>query len=116
MRMMLRAVIDTPSGNAVIRDGSIAGVIERMVQQLHPEATYFAEDDGQRSCFVVFDMTDAAQLPAISEPLFQIGNARVTVTPCMDLADLQRGLAQVEGATGAPAGNGAPGGDSAFVG
>jgi hypothetical protein len=109
MRMMLRAVMDTPSGNAVIQDGSIAGVIERLVEQLHPEATYFAEDDGKRACFVVFDMTDSAQLPVISEPMFQVGNARVTITPCMDLADLRRGLGQLAGSAKAP-------GDGAFVG
>ena len=113
MRMMLKAVVDTPSGNASIRDGSIGPVIDRLVEQLHPEATYFAGEDGQRACFIVFDMTDAAQLPAVCEPLFQSANARVTVSPCMDLADMRRGLAQVMGTT---AGNGARGGDEAFVG
>jgi hypothetical protein len=116
MRMMLRAVIDTPSGNAAIRDGSIAQVIGRMVEQLRPEATYFAPEDGRRACFMVFDMTDPAQLPVISEPLFQAMGARVTISPCMDLADLQRGLSQLDGTAAAPAGDRAPGGDSAFVG
>ncbi|WP_369134681.1 DUF3303 family protein [Modestobacter sp. I12A-02662] len=116
MRMMLKAVVDTPSGNAAIRDGSIAQVIGQMVEQLRPEAAYFAGEDGQRACFIVFDMTDAAQLPAVCEPLFQGANARVTVSPCMDLADMRKGLAQVTGTAAAPAGDGAPGGDSAFVG
>jgi hypothetical protein len=116
MRMMLKAVMDTASGNAVIQDGSVGQVIGQLVEQLHPEATYFAGEDGQRACFMVFDMTDAARLPAICEPLFQATNARVTVTPCMNLEDLQRGLSQLDGTAGAPAGDGAPGGDSAFVG
>jgi hypothetical protein len=81
MRMMLKAVVDTAAGNAVIADGSISQVIGRLVEELHPEATYFAAEDGQRACFMVFDMTDAATLPSISEPLFQATNARVTVTP-----------------------------------
>jgi len=109
MRMMLRAVMDTPSGNAVIQDGSIAGVIERLVEQLHPEATYFASEDGRRACFMVFDMTDSAQLPVISEPMFQAANAQVTVTPCMDLEDLRRGLGQLAGSAKAA-------GDGSFVG
>jgi len=116
MRMMLRAVMDTRSGNAVIRDGSISQVIGRLIEQLHPEAAYFASEDGQRACFMVFDMTDPAQLPVISEPLFQAAGARVTISPCMDLEDLKRGLAQLEGTTGAPAGARAPDGDTAFVG
>jgi hypothetical protein len=103
MRMMLKAVVDTAAGNAVIADGSISQVIGRLVEELHPEATYFAAEDGQRACFMVFDMTDAAMLPSISEPLFQATNARVTVTPCMNLEDLQKGLASLQGTAGAPA-------------
>ena len=44
--MMLKAVVDTAAGNAVIADGSISQVIGRLVDQLHPEATYFAGEDG----------------------------------------------------------------------
>jgi hypothetical protein len=108
MRMMLKAVIDTPAGNAVVADGSIGQVVGRMVDQLHPEAAYFAGEDGQRACYMVFDMQDAADLPAICEPLFQTANARVTVTPCMDLEDMQGGLARLTGAAGAPADDTSP--------
>jgi hypothetical protein len=114
MRMMLKAVVDTAAGNSVIADGSIGPVIGRLVEQLKPEAAYFAGEDGQRACFMVFDMQDAADLPAISEPLFQGMNARVTVTPCMDLEDLQKGLARLQGAAGAPAPDAAR--TAAFVG
>jgi hypothetical protein len=63
--MMLKAVVDTAAGNTIIADGSIGKVIGGLVDQLHPEATYFAGEDGQRACFMVFDMTDAATLPSI---------------------------------------------------
>ena len=108
MRMMLKAVIDTAAGNSMITDGSIGQVVGEMVDRLHPEAAYFAGEDGQRACFMVFDMTDAADLPAIAEPLFQGGNARVTITPCMNLEDMQKGLARLQGAAGAPAGQDDP--------
>ena len=107
MRMMLKAVVDTPAGNAVIADGSISQVIGGLVERLHPEATYFAGEDGQRACFMVFDMQDAADLPSVSEPLFMAANARVTVTPCMNLEDLQKGLAKLDVAARTPAGDGA---------
>lgn len=103
MRMMLKAVVDTAAGNTIIADGSIGQVIGGLVDRLHPEATYFAGEDGQRACFLVFDMNDAADLPAICEPLFMKGNARITVTPCMNLEDLQKGLSQLNGAARAPA-------------
>ena len=103
MRMMLKAVVDTAAGNAMIADGSIGKMIGGLIDKLHPEAAYFAGEDGQRACFLVFDMTDAADLPSICEPLFMGGNARVTVTPCMDLEDMQKGVAAVQGTVGAPA-------------
>ena len=116
MRMMLKAVVDTAAGNAIVADGSIGQVIGGLVDRLKPEATYFAGEDGQRACFMVFDMTDAADLPSISEPLFRAANARVTVTPCMNLDDLQQGLARLQEAAGAPAGDGAASPTSAGIG
>ena len=116
MRMMLKAVMDTAAGNTVIADGSIGQVIGRLVDQLHPEAAYFAPEDGQRCCFMVFDMADAADLPSISEPLFQAANARVTISPCMDLEDLQKGLARLQEAAGAAVGDGAASRTSAGIG
>jgi hypothetical protein len=96
MRMMLKAVVDTEAGNEALRNGSMVKAIEQMVQELHPEAAYFtASDDGQRSCLLVFDMADSSQIPVISEPLFHGARARVTLTPCMDLDDLQAGLSRV---------------------
>jgi hypothetical protein len=94
--MMLKAVMDTEMGNEAIQNGSLGKIIEQVVQQIKPEAAYFAAEDGQRACFMVFDMTDSSQLPVISEPLFQSGKARITISPCMNLDDLQRGLTQVQ--------------------
>ena len=98
MRMMLKAVVGTEAGNETIRNGTMAKLIEQTMQELHPEAAYFlASEDGHRSCVVVFDLDDPARIPAISEPFFQGGADRVTLHPCMDLADLQRGLGQLRG-------------------
>jgi hypothetical protein len=97
MRMMLRAVMDTPTGNAAIRDGSMGEAMGRVVEMLHPEATYFAPQDGKRACFMVFDMTDPADLVRISEPFFMDMQATVTIVPCMNLEDMQKGLARMSG-------------------
>ena len=98
MRMMLNAVMDNAAGNEAIRSGTMAKLIEQSIQELHPEATYFlSSNDGRRSCVMVFDLDDASRIPAVSEPFFQGGAERVTLVPCMDLADLQRGLGQLQG-------------------
>jgi hypothetical protein len=94
MRMMLKAVIDTEAGNEAARTGELPKITRGLVEQLHAEAAYFVPEDGQRSCLVVFDMTDSAQIPVIVEPLFLGAKARVTLSPCMNLEDVERGLAQ----------------------
>jgi DUF917 family protein len=96
MRMMLKAVVDTEAGNEALRNGEMVKAIEQMMQRLNPEAAYFVgSEDGQRSCLLVFDMADSSQIPVISEPLFRMGRARVTLMPCMNLEDLQAGLSQI---------------------
>ncbi|WP_409330566.1 DUF3303 family protein [Trujillonella humicola] len=91
MRMMLKAVVDTESGNRAMADGTVEKTIQETVERLRPEAIYFVGDEGRRSLWAVIDLDDSARLPEISEPLFQLG-ARVTVTPCMNLEDLQRAM------------------------
>jgi hypothetical protein len=98
MRMMLRAVVDTEAGTEALRNGTMAKLIEQTVQQLHPEAAYFlTSDDGHRSCVMVFDLDDPSRIPAVSEPFYQGGAEKVTLQPCMNLDDLQRGLGQLQG-------------------
>ncbi|WP_149184703.1 DUF3303 family protein [Streptomyces sp. TRM49041] len=92
MRMMLRATMETEKSSQLIKSGRMPEVLKAMLDQLKPEAAYFTPDKGRRSCVIVFDMDDPAQLPVITEPLFDQAGAEVTVQPCMNLEDLQRGL------------------------
>jgi hypothetical protein len=94
MRMMLKAVIDTEAGNEAARKGELQSITRQLVDQLKAEAAYFLPEDGQRCCLIVFDMTDSSQLPIIAEPLFLGGKARITLTPCMNAQDLEKGLSQ----------------------
>jgi hypothetical protein len=95
MRMLLKAVMDTDAANEVALKGQLKDITHQLVDQLHAEAAYFVSENGQRSCLVVFDMTDSAQIPAIAEPLFLGAKAQVTFSPCMNLEDLDRGLSQL---------------------
>jgi hypothetical protein len=94
MRMMLKAVMDTEAANEAARKGELQDITKQLVARLNAEAAYFVSDGGQRSCLIVFDMTDSAQIPVIAEPLFQGAKAQVTLAPCMNLDDLDRGLSE----------------------
>lgn len=92
MRTLLKIHIDAPPGNEAIRDGSLQKTIETLVDQLHPEATYFFPEHGKRCAYFFFDLADPSRIPVVCEPLFARLGAEVDLTPVMSLDDLRSGL------------------------
>ena len=89
MRMLLRVSIPVEAGNAAAKAGTLGSTIERILADLKPEAVYFlADDDGNRSGSIVFDMKDASQIPAVAEPWFLAFDAKVSIRPVMTPQDL----------------------------
>src|SRR5215471_14198655 len=100
MRMMLQASIPVESGNAAFKDGSLKQTIQKTMGDLKPEAAYFFTQDGQRGCFMVFDLKDTSEIPSIAEPFFQTLNAKVTFMPVMNAQDLAAGIEKAVAAVG----------------
>ena len=95
MRMMLRWTAPVQRGNQAIKDGSLSQTIEKLIEELEPEAAYFFPEDGKRSGLMVFDMTDSSQIPQIAEPLFFALDAAVEFLPVMNPDDLRKALEKV---------------------
>jgi Protein of unknown function (DUF3303) len=89
MRMSMTVSIPVAAGNTAVRNGSLGTTIQHILADLKPEAAYFYEDHGERTGFIVFEMNDSAQLPAIAEPWFLAFNARLSVRPAMNSQDLE---------------------------
>ncbi len=96
MRMMMKAKLDTATATQRIQDGTMPQAMQQTLEMLKPEAAYFGPEDGVRTAFIIFDMEDPSQLPAISEPLFSHFNARIEIFPVMNQDDLRRGLSQLQ--------------------
>jgi hypothetical protein len=91
MRMLLRVSIPVEAGNAAAKNGTLGSTVERILADLKPEAAYFyADDEGQRSGSIVFDMKDASQIPAVAEPWFLAFSAKVSLRPIMNPQDLAK--------------------------
>jgi hypothetical protein len=90
MRCLLKVSIPTEVGNDRIVDGSLARTIESILDDLRPEAAYFAEADGARTGFIVCNVKEESEIPAIAEPWFLAFNARVEFHPAMTVADLKK--------------------------
>lgn len=96
MRCMLKVSMPVNTGNAAIADGSLPKTIESILKDLKPEAAYFAEDHGQRTAFIFFDLKESSQIPAVAEPWFLAFNANVEFHPAMNLDDLKKAAPGIE--------------------
>lgn len=90
MRCLLKVSIPVEAGNTAISDGSLPKTIDSILADLKPEAAYFAEDHGERTGFIFFDLKDTAQIPAVAEPWFLAFDAHIEFHPAMNLDDLKK--------------------------
>jgi hypothetical protein len=90
MRVLLKVSIPTQVGNERVIDGSLGRTIESILNDIHPEAAYFAEEQGNRTGFIFCNIKDESEIPAISEPWFLALHARVELRPAMNLEDLKK--------------------------
>jgi len=89
MRMMMQIAIPVEAGNDAARTGAFGPPFQKILESLKPEAAYFTTGtSGERGGFIVFDLKDTSQIPAIAEPFFLAYNARVTFSPVMNVQDL----------------------------
>ena len=97
MRMMMQFWIPVEAGNNAARTGAFGPSFEKILDALKPEAAYFtAGASGERGGFIVFDMKDTSQIPAVAEPFFLAFNARVTFSPVMNAQDLAKAQPGIE--------------------
>ena len=92
MRMMLKFSLPVEAANRAIKDGILPKILQGLMADLKPEATYFAAQNGLRTGFFFFDMKDPSQIPSIAEPLFMGLDAAVEFAPVMNADDLKAGL------------------------
>ena len=90
MRCMLKVSIPTEIGNERVIDGSFGRTIESILNDIKPEAAYFAEEQGARTGFIFCNVKDESEIPAIAEPWFLAFGARVEFHPAMTLVDLKK--------------------------
>jgi hypothetical protein len=95
MRMMMRLSMPVDTGNRGVKDGSLERTIGGLLERLRPEASYFFPENGRRTCLVVFDLKNPADIPSVVEPLFVELNAAVDLIPVMNADDLKKGLSSL---------------------
>ena len=90
MRFLIKATIPVERGNEVLRDPEFGTKMSQLLADMKAEASYFALNNGQRTCYLVVNANDASQLPSLGEPLWYWLKADVEITPVMVPQDLQK--------------------------
>ena len=85
MKMLMNIDFPHEPFNTLVKEGKAGEIINRILNEIKPENTYFTEQDGARSALLVFNVTDPSQIPSYAEPFFLVFNAdcrfRIAMTP-----------------------------------
>jgi hypothetical protein len=99
MRMLMKVQMPTAAGNRAIEDGTLPQVMAASLEALKAEAAYFTADDGMRTALIIFDMNDPSEIPPAAEPFFMGLDAKITLSPVMNVEEMQAGVGRVMRAT-----------------
>lgn len=98
MRFLVKVNIPVEAGNEAAKAGKLGSTIQAILADMKPEAVYFTDENGQRTGFLILDMQDASQIPAIAEPWFLAFHASIEIHPVMVPEDLIRAGSAIEAA------------------
>jgi hypothetical protein len=88
MRFVVKFSLPVEKFNAAVRDGSAGKRLQKILDDVKPEATYFWEEEGRRGGVMVVNLDSASQIPSVAEPWFLSFDAAVEFHPCMTPQDL----------------------------
>ena len=90
MRMMVDMEFPLEPFNTMVKNGTAGEVIQKVMEAIKPEATYFGARNGNRGGTMIVDLPDASHIPKVAEHLFLAFEAKVTFVPCMTPEDLEK--------------------------
>jgi hypothetical protein len=99
MRFMITCRIPMEKGDELAKAGRLDSTIQSIMEELKPEAAYFSDIEGGRVGYIVVNMDDASQIPAVAEPLFLGLGAAIQVHRVMTPEELGQATPAIEQAS-----------------
>ncbi len=90
MRIMMKVELETEAVNAAMKAGTFGRTIKSILNDIKPEAAYFAASKGARCGWIFVKMRDASEIPGLCEPFFHAFNAKIEIQPAMVAGDLSK--------------------------
>lgn len=89
MRVLLNVRIPHEPFQSLVRKGKVGEVLDRILDEIKPEAIYFTEQQGKRGAIVIVDLPNASRIPSLAEPWYLSFNADCELRVVMTPEDLQ---------------------------
>jgi hypothetical protein len=86
------------TGNKLLADPQFGRKMQDLLKEVKAEAAYFTAVCGNRGGFIVVNIDDASQIPAIAEPFFIWLKAELEFYPVMTPEDLGKAGPAIEAA------------------
>jgi hypothetical protein len=90
MRMIVHVKFPIEPFNSAVRDGTSGKKLQRILDDIKPEAAYFTEYEGCRGAVLIVNLSDASGIPKVAEPWFLTFNARCEFHAAMTPDDLAK--------------------------
>ena len=90
MRMLMDIEMPLEPFNSAVRDGSVTGKMQKIMEAIKPEAAYFCARNGRRGGTLVVNIQDPSEIPALAEPWFLTFHAKVQLHATMTPEELGR--------------------------
>jgi hypothetical protein len=90
MRMIMLVDFPVEPFNTLVRNGTAGAKIQKVLEDVKPEAVYFGERDGMRGAVLVVDVSEPSRVPALAEPFFLTFDATVKFRVAMTAEDLAK--------------------------
>ena len=88
MKYIMKVRMSIERGNAALSDPQFGHKMNDLLTEIKAEAAYFSTINGQRGAYIVVNINDPSEIPAIAEPFFLWLNADIDWLPVMKPEDL----------------------------
>jgi hypothetical protein len=94
----MRVTLDNEAANAAIKNGTFGQTMQKIMEEVKPEASYFTTVDGFRGGYLIIDLKEPNEMIRAAEPFFLELNAMVELFPVMTGEEVMAGASFMENA------------------
>ena len=89
MKMLMRVSMPHEPFNTLVREGKADEVMEKILEEIKPIASYYTEMEGFRTQIHIINIKDSSEIPKFAEPFFLTFDADTSFHAVMDGEDLK---------------------------